>query len=612
LGGWLAALTQKQLIAPDGVGFDGDDAYRFRHVLIRDAAYARLTKLDRAQLHAAFAAWLASVAADRIQEYVEIQAHHLAAAVEYRLELGVLDSADSELVSQALTGLLESAQRSERVFAHLDAAAAYDRALRLLDALPASLPRPANDPVELLDRRAEALGRAGLHGDAADAAAVAVDALGDADPIRRALLEDHLAAHLWSAGDESGALNAVQAGIEMLDSRELDPAAGPVRARLLAARARLLMVARRPEAGLAAIEATAAARQSGDDEALVSALISQAVVIGRQDPTRGIELLEAGRSLAVAQGDIRAVLRADVNLGVLLFARADFEALRIHYARALRVATDHGLEGTTTSLYYNMAGVELADGRPREARQLLQRALELETTGDDAIGLESALGVALAMEGQISQGLDRLEAACRRARRKSQAETRIQGETDLGWALWLDGRLEEALVQLRDPVITGSAWPEVTVRRAVYEAQVHASLAVRSRQADDREAEDTAIAAMLEVADEALAAWSREPDDGDWAIDRALALLPGELARGRGADEISAWQAVATELNRLKDWWFEAYARWRLSEALVEAGHPQAEVIAAIDSGRKVAERAQAGGLVRALDALRVQIGGAN
>ena len=54
----LASLGRRGLIraAPDAE--PGDDAYRFHHVLLRDAAYATLTKRDRADLHERTAAWL--------------------------------------------------------------------------------------------------------------------------------------------------------------------------------------------------------------------------------------------------------------------------------------------------------------------------------------------------------------------------------------------------------------------------------------------------------------------------------------------------------------------------------------------------------------------------
>jgi class 3 adenylate cyclase/tetratricopeptide (TPR) repeat protein len=57
----------------------GEEAYRFKHVLIRDVAYAGLSKSSRALLHRQMADWLAGrTSAD---ELVEIQAHHLDDAV---------------------------------------------------------------------------------------------------------------------------------------------------------------------------------------------------------------------------------------------------------------------------------------------------------------------------------------------------------------------------------------------------------------------------------------------------------------------------------------------------------------------------------------------------
>ena len=54
----LAALVRQQLVRPDRSQLAGDDGYRFRHLLIRDAAYDALPKAVRADLHARFAAWL--------------------------------------------------------------------------------------------------------------------------------------------------------------------------------------------------------------------------------------------------------------------------------------------------------------------------------------------------------------------------------------------------------------------------------------------------------------------------------------------------------------------------------------------------------------------------
>ena len=50
-GSALLALTRRELIEPGRTPVPGDDGYRFRHALIRDAAYAGMPKQVRADLH---------------------------------------------------------------------------------------------------------------------------------------------------------------------------------------------------------------------------------------------------------------------------------------------------------------------------------------------------------------------------------------------------------------------------------------------------------------------------------------------------------------------------------------------------------------------------------
>ncbi len=54
----LLSLVRKELIRPDQPIYPDEEAYRFRHLLIRDAAYDSLPKETRAELHEAFADWL--------------------------------------------------------------------------------------------------------------------------------------------------------------------------------------------------------------------------------------------------------------------------------------------------------------------------------------------------------------------------------------------------------------------------------------------------------------------------------------------------------------------------------------------------------------------------
>ena len=53
---------------------EGDDGFRFRHLLIRDAAYEALPKATRAGLHERFAAWLEQHGAHPTDEMIELVA----------------------------------------------------------------------------------------------------------------------------------------------------------------------------------------------------------------------------------------------------------------------------------------------------------------------------------------------------------------------------------------------------------------------------------------------------------------------------------------------------------------------------------------------------------
>jgi class 3 adenylate cyclase/tetratricopeptide (TPR) repeat protein len=109
----LLALARKELIRPDRAEFAGEDAFRFRHLLIRDAAYQAMPKEQRAELHERYAGWLAEAARDRMAEYEEILAHHLEQAYRYRVELGAVDERAREVARRAVGHLLASAARAD-------------------------------------------------------------------------------------------------------------------------------------------------------------------------------------------------------------------------------------------------------------------------------------------------------------------------------------------------------------------------------------------------------------------------------------------------------------------------------------------------------------------
>ena len=130
LGSRLVALARKGLIGSDQPGFAGEDAFRFTHALIREAAYAGLPKLLRAQLHAGVGGRLEqhSAAADEVVGFHFEQACLLAA------ELGRHGERERDCAARAVERF-ERAARSARARGDARAASALlERAVALPDA----------------------------------------------------------------------------------------------------------------------------------------------------------------------------------------------------------------------------------------------------------------------------------------------------------------------------------------------------------------------------------------------------------------------------------------------------------------------------------------------
>jgi class 3 adenylate cyclase/tetratricopeptide (TPR) repeat protein len=153
VGACLISLARKEFIQPHQALFAGDDAFRFGHMLIRDAAYEAVPKQLRARLHERFAHWLERAAGDKAVDYEEILAYHLEQAYRYQRELGRGDEAGllAEHAGRRLatTGL--------RALARGDMPAAINLLSRAADVLP------RDDPgrLELLSELATAMVEAG-------------------------------------------------------------------------------------------------------------------------------------------------------------------------------------------------------------------------------------------------------------------------------------------------------------------------------------------------------------------------------------------------------------------------------------------------------------------
>src|SRR3954454_21163525 len=123
----LDGLIERDLIVPEERStIGGDEAFRFRHLLIREVAYGSTTKAQRADDHRTFAAWLAEHAPE---ELAEIRSYHLDQAAALLAELD--GSPPTELAHDAAAALDEAGRRAMRRESYAAARRLFNRAHEL-------------------------------------------------------------------------------------------------------------------------------------------------------------------------------------------------------------------------------------------------------------------------------------------------------------------------------------------------------------------------------------------------------------------------------------------------------------------------------------------------
>jgi class 3 adenylate cyclase len=129
----LNQLIDKGFIRPDRAVFADEPGYRFRHQLLRDAAYESLPKERRADLHERFATWLEVKAAGRAGEHEEILGYHLEQSYRNRVDVGPADEPTRAIGERAASRLGTAGLRAH---ARGDMPAAASLLSRAVDLLP--------------------------------------------------------------------------------------------------------------------------------------------------------------------------------------------------------------------------------------------------------------------------------------------------------------------------------------------------------------------------------------------------------------------------------------------------------------------------------------------
>ena len=396
----LTALVRRELVRPDRTQLPGEDAYRFRHLLIRDAAYEALPKTTRADLHERFATWIGEHGAGLV-ELDEVVGYHLEQAYRYRMELGPTGEQGRTLANRAaerlaaagrraagrgdLRGAVSLLGRAESLFAPDD-----PRRLAILPALGRALQDRGDwerSHAALTDAvsRARAAGDRLVEADALVALAhidVFTDALPSHDEVR-ARLEEPLRV-FEELGDEGGL------------------------ARALGLAGQLRFWAGDSASAIGDLERAAAHARTAGDRQQESQSLGYIVIASVHGSTPVDQALEVCRQArAHVDGDRRlevASLRGEANVQAMA---GRIEEARVAIAAALALAKEVGLSVMAAGVEGDVGRVEAFAGDPVAAERLARPGLDaLERIGNQGHWVTAAITVAEALYAQ-----DRLDEA---------------------------------------------------------------------------------------------------------------------------------------------------------------------------------------------------------
>jgi class 3 adenylate cyclase/ketosteroid isomerase-like protein len=395
----LESLRRSELVEPDTGWFLGEPMLRFHHVLIRDAAYRRLLKNTRAELHGRFADWLEARAGDAV-EHDETLGWHLEQAHQHLRELGPVDAQGRALGERAVRVLAAAGRRALARDDLTPAANLLERALARLD---------PDDPAraDLALDWCEALLSAG---DVANATR------GIAELGRFTAASDRLRAwHTCFSGQLAvftdpkalrASADAVEAAAAALASA--GDAAGEAKAHSVHA----LVLAQLGKIGAceAALDkALAAARRAGDRRR-ANAVLAGAPVAALWGPgpvTRASgRCLDVVRVLRITQGApaVEAVaLRCQAVLETL---RGRAEAARRMITSSRRMVEELGITQRVLEADLFAGLIELLEGDAAAAERWLRTAydgLRAQGLGIDAAQAAALLGRALLAQGRVEE-----------------------------------------------------------------------------------------------------------------------------------------------------------------------------------------------------------------
>jgi class 3 adenylate cyclase/tetratricopeptide (TPR) repeat protein len=347
----------------------GETEYAFRHVLVRDVAYAQIPRGLRAAKHRLAAEWIATLSPDRSEDRSEMLAHHYLSAIDFARAAG---QESESLAGPARLALRDAGDRAFALNAFASARRFYASALDLWSEedpeRPALLLRYAyalhltgdEQRIERLEQAREAL-------------------LAGGDRARAAEADVILAEARWHRGE------AERVGVHLRRAEELvqDQPPSPAKARVLAQLSRYLALGGDVEPAFRiGREALAMAEQLGLRELEAHALNN--IAIAKKDSgDHASAIADVERSIAIAESVNSAVAtRAYNNLGAFLWDVGDVARSRRSFEEAVRIGREFGDVVNSRFSAVTLIGFDFAEGRWDEALEAVDELVRSGEVGE--------------------------------------------------------------------------------------------------------------------------------------------------------------------------------------------------------------------------------------
>ena len=395
----LEALRRAELIERDSGWFLGQPALRFHHALIRDAAYRRLLKNTRVELHTRLADWIEAGGTPDPALHETI-GWHLEQAHLHLRELGPLDEGGRRLGERAAARLAAAGRRSLSRDDTLLAASLLERSLGVL-------PEDAKLRPELNLDLCEALLSAGEVARAAGPI-TELDRLAQGSERLRAWHTCFLSQLRALTEPQSLQLAADEVAAAAERMAALEDVAGAAKAHFVHA-VTLARLGRVGECEAALDRALASARKAGDRRRANAVLAGAplAALWGPSPVARASgRCLDVVRVLRITQGAPAVEAVALCCQGVLEALRGRIDAARRMVATARDLVEELGIAHRLHEADVFAARIELLEGDAPTAERLLRSAYSgLHELGldSDAAQAASLLATALLVQERVDE-----------------------------------------------------------------------------------------------------------------------------------------------------------------------------------------------------------------